>query len=289
MREINNIITVKKGDKNYPESLLTIGDAPEILYCIGNLSLMQKRCIAVVGSRKCTEYGKQTAMKIGKTAAQNGVVIVSGMAKGIDSFAHLGALRNGGETIAVLGCGPDVCYPAANRKIYEEIIQKGLIISEIEPGRAPMPYMFPRRNRIISGLSMAVTVVEAGTESGSLITAELAASQGREVFSVPGNISSQCSLGTNKLIMDGARAIAVVDDIFTEMGIALKTSPEEMETLGEDEARIFEIVKANGETTVDFLCQKLQKDAFFISGIVGILEIKGLVSYNLGKIFVAKF
>ena len=289
MRESNNIITVKKGDKDYPESLLTIQEAPEVLYCIGNLSLMKKKCIAVVGSRKCTEYGKQTAMKIGKTAAQNGVVIVSGMAKGIDSFAHLGVLRNGGETIAVLGCGPDICYPAANRKIYEEITHKGLIVSEIRPGTEPMPYMFPRRNRIISGLSMAVTVVEAGTGSGSLITAELAASQGREVFGVPGNISSQCSLGTNKLIMDGARAIAVVDDIFTEMGIALKTSPEEMETLGEDEARIFEIVKANGETTVDFLCQKLQKDAFFISGIVGILEIKGLVSYNLGKIFVAKF
>ncbi len=289
MREINNIITVKKGEPDYPKSLLTIKDAPEILYCIGDLSLMRKKCIAVVGSRKCTEYGKQTAMKIGKTAAQNGIVIVSGMAKGIDSFAHLGALRNGGETIAVLGCGADICYPAANRKLYEEIIQKGLIISEIEPGREPIPYMFPRRNRIISGLSMAVTVVEAGTGSGSLITADFAASQGKEVFSVPGNISSFCSLGTNKLIMDGARAIAVVDDIFTELGIRLKTAPEELETLGKDEAEIFEIVKANGETTVDFLCQKLQKDAFFINGIVGVLEVKGLVSYSLGKIFVAKF
>ena len=289
MRENNNIITVKKGDSDYPESLLSVKDAPETLYCIGNLSLMRKKCIAVVGSRKCTEYGKQTAMKIGKTAAQNGVVIVSGMAKGIDSFAHLGALRNGGETIAVPGCGPDICYPAANRKIYEEIIQKGLIVSEIEPGTEPMPYMFPRRNRLISGLSMAVTVVEAGTGSGSLITADFAASQGREVFSVPGNISSFCSLGTNKLIMDGARAIAVVDDIFTELGIELKAAPEELEILGKDEAEVFEIVKAAGETTVDSLCRKLQKDAFFINGIVGVLEVKGLVSYSLGKIFVAKF
>lgn len=160
---------------------------------------------------------------------------------------------------------------------------------EIEPGKAPMPYMFPRRNRIVSGLSQAVVVAEAGTGSGALITAELAASQGREVFSVPGNISSFCSLGSNKLLMDGARPIAVIDDIFTELGIPLKSTPEEMETLGRDEAMVFEIVKANGETTVDFLCRKLQKDAFYINGIVGVLEIKGLVTYSFGKIFVAKF
>ena len=143
MEEINKIITVKKGNRDYPESLSTLEDAPETLYCIGNISLMKKTCIAVVGSRKCTEYGKQTAMNIGKTAAQNGIVTVSGMAKGIDSFAHIGALRSGGETIAVLGCGPDVCYPASNRSLYEEIKEKGLIVSEIEPGKAPMPYMFP--------------------------------------------------------------------------------------------------------------------------------------------------
>ena len=289
MEEINKIITVKKGNRDYPESLSTLEDAPETLYCIGNISLMKKTCIAVVGSRKCTEYGKQTAMNIGKTAAQNGIVTVSGMAKGIDSFAHIGALRNGGETIAVLGCGPDVCYPASNRSLYENIKEKGLIVSEIEPGKAPMPYMFPRRNRIVSGLSQAVVVAEAGTGSGALITAELAASQGREVFSVPGNISSFCSLGSNKLLMDGARPIAVIDDIFTELGIPLKSTPEEMETLGRDEAMVFEIVKANGETTVDFLCRKLQKDAFYINGIVGVLEIKGLVTYSFGRIFVAKF
>lgn len=289
MRESNNIIIVKKGEEDYPESLLNIEDAPPVLYCLGDLSLLKKRCIAVVGSRKCSEYGKRVAMKIGKTAAENDVVIVSGMAKGIDSFAHIGALQNGGDTIAVLGCGVDVCYPASNRNIYDEIKENGLIVSEIEPGKEPMPYMFPRRNRIISGLSSAVVVTEAGTGSGSLITAELAATQGREVFAVPGNITSSCSLGSNKLIMDGARPIAVVDDIFTELGINLKSTPEEMEKLGKDEAAVYKIVKANGETTVDFLCRELQKDAFYINGIVGILEIKGLVAYSFGKIFVAKF
>lgn len=289
MEERNNINIVKKEDKHYPKQLLQLADAPEVLYCIGDVRLLRKKCIAVVGSRKCSEYGKKVAMKIGKTAAENGITVVSGMAKGIDYFAHLGALQNGGDTIAVLGCGADICYPAANRNIYEEIREKGLLVSEEVPGTKPMPYMFPKRNRIISGLAEAVAVVEAGTGSGALITAELAAAQGREVFAVPGNITSSYSLGCNKLLMDGARPIAVVDDIFTELGIPLKTSPEEMEKLGEDEAKIYAAVKENGETTVDELCALLGKDAFTINGILAVLEIKGLLTYSFGKIFVAKF
>lgn len=289
MENYHNISIVKKEDEAYPESLRLIKNPPKALYCIGDVSLLKQSCIAVVGSRKCSEYGKQTAMKIAKTAAENDVVIVSGMAKGIDSFAHLGALRNGGKTIAVLGCGADVCYPAENRKLYEEIKQKGLVVSEAEPGKNPLPYLFPLRNRIISGLSRAVAVVEAGTKSGSLITAEIAAEQGRDVFAVPGNISSPYSLGTNKLLMDGARPIAVIDDIFTEMGIPLKAAAEEMQQLGCDEAKIYRFVKENGETTIDEICAKLGKDAFSVNGIVAVLEIKGLINYSLGKIFVAKF
>ncbi len=289
MSERNNIIVIKKGDSEYPEHLAILPDSPEKLYCIGNIDLLQRRCIAVVGSRKCSEYGRQVAMRIGAVAAQNDIVTVSGMARGIDSFAHLGALRNGGQTIAVLGCGVDICYPPGNSQIYEEIKQKGLVISETEPGTQALPYMFPRRNRIISGLSEAVVLTEAGTNSGALITAEIAATQGREVFCVPGNITNTYSLGSNKLLMDGARAIAVIDDIFTEIGICPKSMPEELAELGKDEAQVYVAVKQNGETTVDFLCQKLKKDASFIVGIVGILEIKGLVNYNLGKIFVAKF
>lgn len=285
----HNISIVKRTDAEYPDSLIGIKNAPNILYCIGDVSLLNKKSLAVVGSRKCSEYGRQTAMKIAKTAAENDIVVVSGMARGIDSFGHLGALRNGGKTIAVLGSGVNVCYPAANRKLYEEICEKGLVISETEPDTKPMPYMFPMRNRIISGLSSGVAVVEAGTSSGSLITAEIAAEQGRDVFAVPGNINSPYSLGTNKLLTDGAIPIATVDDIFTGIGISLRAAPEQLEAMGADEAAIYEFVKKNGETTIDEICAKMEKNAFFVNGIIGIMEIKGLVSVSLGKIFVAKF
>lgn len=289
MGENHNISIVKKTDAEYPAALLKIKNPPQSLYCIGDVSLMKQKCLAVVGSRKCSEYGRQTAMKIGKTAAENEVVIVSGMAKGIDSFGHLGALRNGGKTIAVLGGGVNVCYPASNRRLYEEICESGLVISETEPGIKPMPYMFPLRNRIISGLSEGIAVVEAGTSSGSLITAEIAAEQGRDVFAVPGNINSPYSLGTNKLLTDGAIPIATVDDIFTGIGVSPRAAAEQLENLGDDEALIYSFVKNKGETTIDELCAKLGKDAFFVNGIVGVMEIKGLLSFNLGKIFVAKF
>lgn len=289
MYKKDNIRIINKEDREYPEQLLDISDPPEKLYCIGDCRLLKKPSLAVVGSRKCSEYGRQTAMKIGREAAGNGLVVVSGMAKGIDSFGHLGALKAGGKTIAVLGCGVDICYPKENQKLYQQIAEEGLIISELPPGTEPMPYTFPRRNRIISGLATATAIVEAGTNSGALITAELAAAQGREVFAVPGNINSQYSLGTNKLISDGARPVAVVDDIFTGMGLAPKVSEAELEQLGEDEQAVYSIVKENGEVTVDFICRVLGKTPVYVNGIVTVLEIKGLVAYNLGKIFLAKF
>ncbi len=289
MYKIDNLRIINRRDKEYPKHLLEIQEPPEDLYCIGNIGLLKEKSLAVVGSRKCSEYGKQTAMKIGKAAAENNLVLVSGMAKGIDHFGHLGALKNAGKTIAVLGCGPDVCYPKENIRLYEQIINEGLIISELPPGTPPRPFAFPRRNRIISGLSDAVAVVEAGISSGALITAEIAASQGREVFAVPGNISSQYSLGTNKLITDGATAIAVIDDIFIGMGMNPKSSKEMVSELGDDEKRVYDLVKQSGEVTIDYICKEMEKTPIFINGIVTILEMKGLVAYNLGKIFIAKY
>ena len=277
------------GDRVYPQALREIPDPPEKLYCLGDVRLLNRPSLAIVGSRKCSEYGRQTAMKIGKEAGKNNLVVVSGMASGIDSFGHMGALQVGGKTIAVMGCGVDVCYPKENRKLYDQIAQEGLIVSELPPGTEPMPYTFPQRNRIISGISMATVVVEAGINSGALITAERAASQGREVFAVPGNISSQYSLGTNKLIMDGARPIAVVDDIFTGMGLTPAVSEELLEELGAVEQEVYNVIRENGEVTVDFVCRELNKTPVFVNGIVTVLEMKGLVAYNLGKIFVAKF
>ena len=289
MNKKENFIIIKKEDKAYPKLLGTITNPPEILYCIGDTSLLESRSLAVVGSRKCSEYGKTTAMRIGEAAAHNNITVVSGMAKGIDSFAHLGALKAGGKTIAVLGCGVNICYPKENRKLYEQIASEGLLVSELPPDAEPRPYTFPQRNRIISGISEAVAVVEAGTGSGALITAEIAAAQGREVFAVPGNINSQYSLGTNKLLTDGATPIAVIDDIFIGMGIKPALSRSETESLGRDEEQVYRLIKENGEVTVDFICRALNKTPVFVNGIVTVLEIKGLVVYNLGKIFIAKF
>ena len=280
---------ISKEDPRYPEMLRGIPDAPQVLYGIGDVSLLQRRGIAAVGSRKCSEYGKRVAMQIGKTAAQNEVVLISGMAKGIDRFAHLGALRAGGKTIAVLGSGADICYPRENRQLYDEIADSGLLLSQFPPGTEPRPYTFPQRNRIIAGLAEATVVVEAGTNSGALITAEYAAALGREIYAVPGNITSACSLGCNKLLTDGAAPVAVIDDIFHGMGITPVLCPEETTKLGKDEQAVYRIVKEQGETSIDFLCANLRKDSVYITGILGILEMKGLVAYHFGKIFIAKF
>lgn len=288
MKPILKIETILKEDPRYPSMLRPIPDPPPLLYGIGDLSLLQQRGLAVVGSRKCSEYGKRVAMQIGKTAAQNGIVLISGMAKGIDRFAHLGALRAGGKTIAVLGSGVDICYPSENRQLYEEIAQKGLLLSQFPPGMQPRPYTFPQRNRIIAGLAEATVVAEAGTNSGALITAEHAAALGREIYAVPGNITSACSLGCNKLLTDGATPVAVIDDIFLSMGITPALAAEETEKLGTDEQEVYRLVKEQGETSIDFLCEVLRKDPVSITGILGVLEIKGLVAYHFGKIFIAK-
>lgn len=154
------IRVLRQEDPDYPPLLRGIPEPPHCLYAIGDLGLLKQRTLAVVGSRKCSEYGKRVAMQIGKAAAQNRVTLVSGMAKGIDSFAHLGALRAGGKTIAVLGCGVDICYPRENEKIYAEIAEKGLLLSQFPPGMEARPYTFPQRNRVIAGLAEAVTVVK---------------------------------------------------------------------------------------------------------------------------------
>lgn len=282
------IRALRQEDPDYPPLLRGIPEPPPCLYAIGDLGLLKQRTLAVVGSRKCSEYGKRVAMQIGKAAAQNRVTLVSGMAKGIDSFAHLGALRAGGKTIAVLGCGVDICYPRENEKIYAEIAEKGLLLSQFPPGMEARPYTFPQRNRVIAGLAEAVTVVEAGTNSGALITAEHAAALSREIFAVPGNITSSCSLGCNKLLMDGASPIAVIDDIFLGMGLTPAADPEEAAALGKDEQLVYRMIQKQGETSIDDLCQKLQKDSVYVTGILSVLEIKGLVAYHFGKIFIAK-
>ena len=275
--------------QEFPDKLRGLSEPVEGIYVKGNADLLYKKSIAIVGSRRCSEYGKRVAMKIGGAAAANGLCVISGMAIGIDNFAHRGALSEGGKTLAVLGTGPDICYPPQHRKLYEEICDEGLIVSEYPPGTEAMPFRFPQRNRIIAGLSEAVVVVEARAGSGSLITAEYADNQSKPVFAVPGNITSQYSLGTNRLITEGAQAVAVVDDIFNYLGIQPSTSGEELEELGEDERRVYEYVKSNGEVFSDEICSKLEMDPFLVNSITSILEIKGFVSFSMGRIMAVKF
>ena len=286
--EINSTIIYKE-DSIFPEFLKNISDAPLALYCAGDISLLNRDCVAVVGARKCSEYGRQVALKIGETLAKNDIVTVSGMAEGIDASAHLGALKVGGKTIAVLGSGVDVCYPKCNKNLYDRIIDEGLIISEYPLGTKPKPFYFPRRNRIISAISKAVTVVEASSGSGSLITAEIAAEQGKEIIAVPGNINSTFSLGCNKLIADGASIMTVPEDVLRIIGVDPKLQKEEFVEMGEDERKIFNILKEEGELTLEYLCKILGKEPSLVSGLIAVMEIKGLVSYQLGKIFIAKF
>ncbi|MBR6529327.1 MAG: DNA-processing protein DprA [Firmicutes bacterium] len=284
-----HIITLSKEDHRFPEFLKNINNPPESLYCIGDVGLLNKPAVAVVGARKCSEYGRQVALKIGEMLAFNDIVTVSGMADGIDAAAHLGALKNGGETIAVLGQGVDICYPKSNMQLYKRIIKEGLIISEYPPGTGPKPYFFPQRNRIISAISNAVTVVEASSGSGSLITAEIAAEQGKEIIAVPGNINSTYSIGCNKLIADGAEIMTVPEDILRIIGIEPRMRSEELDNMGEDEIAIFNLLKKEGELSLEYLCKILKKEPSKVSGIITVMELKGLVSYQLGKIFIAKF
>ena len=206
-------------ENEYPENLKHIYDPPPVLYVKGELTAGDSIAISIVGSRKASDYGLKTAHRIALRLAESGITIVSGMAMGIDSAAHRGAIAANGRTIAVFGCGLKYVYPAANFRLSKEIEKRGALISEYPFDTEAYPSQFPARNRIISGMSLGVIVVEAGEKSGSLITADFALEQGREVFAVPGNITSTNSKGTNELIKNGAKLVSRIEDILEEFNI----------------------------------------------------------------------
>lgn len=290
----NNIKILRAGDTDFPDILTKITDPVEQLFCIGDISLLSKQSMAIVGSRKCSQYGKQSAFNIGEALALNNAVTISGMAIGVDSMAHLGALKKGGGTIAVLGCGVDVCYPKKNKSLYDEICEKGLVISEYAPGIPPAPWRFPMRNRIIAAIASSVAVIEAGEKSGAAITALRAAEIGTDVFALPGNITSLYSVGTNRLIRDGARIITSVDDLMIEAGIFSDKKTVEMNSLeiehllGTEEKQVYEAISRQEGITVSALCDQLRKSSSAVNGIITVLELKGMIYYELGKIFIAK-
>ena len=211
-------------DADYPQILREIPDSPIVLYVKGNKKWLSKPMIAIVGARKCTEYGDRMARQLSRHLVQVGVVVVSGLAMGVDAASHQGALQGEGGTVAVLGTGCNLCYPECNLAIYDEIQEKGCLVSEYPPYTKARPYHFPMRNRIICGLSYGVVVVEAAERSGSLITAKLALDYGREVYAVPGNPECKMSKGTNELIESGAKSVKSALDIIKELpkGLGIK-------------------------------------------------------------------
>ncbi|MHB8063901.1 MAG: DNA-processing protein DprA [Ruminiclostridium sp.] len=296
----HNIKIINIFDEKYPYNLKQIYDPPIVLYYIGKFKI-NDFAIAIVGSRRTTNYGSFSARKLSFELSMRGVQIVSGLARGIDSIAHKGCLEAGGKTIAVLGCGLDNIYPHENTKLFEDIIKSdGLGISEYPPGMPPLQHNFPARNRIISGISSGVLVVEAAKRSGSLITACYALEQGREVFAIPGNIDCTYSRGTNQLIKDGAKMVICIEDILEEFKYEellfnsdiqnnssirdSKTNFSSFKGLSTEEIRIVKII-SNGIHNIDEIIERSNISTKEVNNLLFMLEMKGVITQLPGKIF----
>jgi len=282
------IKTIGIEDKNYPKLLREIKDAPKVLYVKGNLS-PQEKCFAIVGTRKCSDYGKEIAFSIAKDLAETGLTIVSGMAKGIDTFAHKGALEAKARTIAVLGTGLDKesIYPRQNLKLAENILEtRGCLISEYPVGTRGTNFTFPQRNRIISGLSLGVLVVEAKFGSGALITANWAFQQKRMVFSIPGSIFSKNSQGCHYLIKKGGKLVETANDILKELNLPAgrQVYRKELKGEGPEENLILKVLKEE-TLSIDKIIEKTKLSAAKTASTLAILEIKGKVKNLGGNIF----
>jgi DNA processing protein len=273
----------------YPARLKEIHDPPAILYIKGRFELDDlNRAAGVVGTRSPTDYGQKLSKEISRSLAQSGVTIISGMAYGVDSFAHRGAIEGGGKTFAVVGCGPDICYPSSNKPLFNLLAsgKNGAVISEFFPGTKVEPWRFPARNRIISGLSQALIVVEAGENSGSLITARLAFEQNREVFAVPGRIDSPSSAGSNELIARNmAHLMRSYKDVIEEMnwgGVAKteESSGGTLELYGR-EKDVSDLL-SNEPTHFDVLCERSGLAAGELSAVLTMLELGGVVTRHPG-------
>ena len=225
--EIKEIKFVRVGDRDYPDKLMPFEHKPEFLFYKGRLPDKKKPSVAMVGARACTNYGRNVAKSIARELSDSGVQIISGMARGIDTYSGLGALEGATPTYAILGCGVDVCYPTENIELYNEIVKSGGIISEYPPGDKPLAWHFPQRNRIISGLADKIVVVEAKENSGSLITVEWALEQGKDVMAVPGRIGDKLSSGCNRLIKSGAGIVTSAKDILEELKYVVFNSNNE--------------------------------------------------------------
>lgn len=279
-------------DKEYPKNLGKIYYPPSILYLHGEIQAGDELAIAIIGTRAADRYGRLVAEGFASELASIGITIVSGMARGIDAIAHAAALKSGGRTIAVLGSGLDVIYPPENNNLYNQIAENGAVLSELPLGSDPDAVNFPKRNRIISGLSLGVLVIQASEKSGSLITASFALEQNREVFAVPGNIGSKLSRGTNRLIKSGAKLVDSVEDILSEVNAFRRLKPTEspidiahiLEKLNKDGKRIFSIVNSKPIHIDDIITQSGFEPHRVLSILLS-LELEGLITQLPGKMF----
>ncbi|SEK26174.1 DNA processing protein [Paenibacillus sp. cl141a] len=287
-------------DAVYPDMLKSSPQAPWVLYCIGDPHLLSTPGIAMVGTRMPTGYGRKVATMLSEALTRAGLTVVSGMARGIDSVVHETALRSGGPTVAVLGAGIDVIYPPENRSLYEEIAAKGLIISEYPPGTKALPGFFPQRNRIIAGLTLGTVVVEADARSGSLITADLALEAGRDVFSVPGPLTSPKSRGTLDLIKQGAKMVTEAGDIIEEYDSWLpkgvsdtynkerraprQERPDELAGLTNDERQIYHMLE-QGPGSLDEMIERTRWDFGHLHSVLLSLIIKKQITQLPGAIY----
>jgi DNA processing protein len=292
--------------EGYPRLLQEIGDPPLVLYVRGDLSVLSQHAVAIVGTRRPTAYGSSVAHRLACDLAQRQLVIISGLARGIDSAAHRGALEAKGKTVAVLGSGVDVTYPRENKRLAEQVVESGALISEFPLGTAPTPENFPIRNRIISGLALGALIVEAAEYSGSLITARLASEQNREVYAVPGNITSAQSFGPNLLIKQGAKLVDQWLDVIEEfpaevrMQLLPPSDASEMAAAGQrttslldqglepDQKVVFEVLRADEPLFVDSICGSVSLPQPRVLAALLALEMSGLVKQLPGKNFIRK-
>ena len=264
---------------DYPQRLKEIHDFPVLIYVRGNLLPEDDCCLAVVGTRRATTYGRQVAEEIVTDLAKNKITIISGLAKGIDTIAHHAALAAQGRTIAVFGCGLDIVYPSENARLAREIMEQGALISEYPLGTRPKADNFPRRNRIMSGMSLGVLVVEAGDRSGALITTEQALQQNREVFAIPGNIFSPASKGTNNLIQQGAKLVKNYVDVLEELNLAFVAQQLEMrEVIPTDAGEALLLKQLSFQPNhIDEICRHSGMPAAIVSSKLTMMELKGMV------------
>jgi DNA processing protein len=270
------LVTV--ADDAYPNGLRHLPDPPIALWIKGNAAVLARPAVAVVGSRNATPVGIETARRLANGLASAGLLVVSGLARGIDGAAHRGALQGGGPTAAVLGCGLDVVYPRQHQQLAKDVQASGCLVAELPPGTPPLPRHFPLRNRIISGLSRAVVIVEASEHSGSLITARMALEQGRDVLAVPGNVVSGCHRGCHALIKDGARLVETVEDILEEIRWVADPGSQSRASNHRQDNKLLASVRAGDVFSVEDLAQRSGRAAAEILSELGRLELEGRIA-----------